>query len=215
MAGLICLVISVFLVPDKISAVTFYKVAASTTRHHDLKNETGCYVKTGYTTKAHDFKIPVFMKTRYPVRYLLQLESNGNWAISDDRLGNNVIIEQQLSNYPPSPDTTAGTWVIRGNRLRSIPSLKVTANEDCKEIDPPTKEPGSISYYWYVEFGVAGVFLLVLYVYHVYLCINPPNIPIIEDNPDYGKMEEYDDDRAYQYGISGVVDQKDYYDTEL
>ena len=86
-----------------------------------------------------------------------------------------------------------------------------------KNMSETSKEKhDSISYYWYVGFGVAGVFLLILYVYHVYLCINPPKMPIVEDNPDYGKMEEYDDDeRAYQYGISGVVDQNDYYDTEL
>ena len=109
MAIFIVLVISVFLVPGKISAVTFYKATASTTRHRDVRNETGCYAKTGYTTKAHDFKIPVLMKTRYPVRYLLQLESNGNWAISDDRLGNNVIIEQELSSYLPSPGLSEAT----------------------------------------------------------------------------------------------------------
>jgi len=244
MATFLFLVISIFLVPGKISAVTVYYQVTASSRGY-LETEVGCYAKTDLTTRAHDLKRTIYKKKFFPVRFLLQLElakndpSNGNWAITEDIHGNKVILEQENSNFRPTPDQEFGNWVLKRNN-KMIYSLKVKAKEDCKQKDYSkvngiypvvrgrgvnvTDEPkenngkeedGKISPYVYVGFGVAGIFILVVFIYNMVLCINPPKPPTIEANPDYGKMEEYDDDSAYDQGISGVVDLNDYYDTEL
>ena len=219
-------------VVSKTTAEISYKVTAST------KNETGCYAKTNYTTKAHDFKRPVFKKKLFPVRYLLQLESTGNWAFSEDRFGNNVIVEQRLSSYAVSPDTQAGTWAIKGNGLRDIPSFKVTAaSEDCKETNPSTKGHGKskfsrglptgtneskdaatsneskddISKYVYMGCGAAGAVALISCFLSACFCIRrqrkKSKRESVDENPDYGE--------AYYKGNSQIVDQNDYYFTDV
>merc|ERR1712179_379188 len=102
MEKLYLLILFGFSVQEKATAVRFYEVTASTRSH--LKTEVGCYAYTDLTTRAHDLKKTIYKKKLYPVRYLLQLElakndtSNGNWAITEDIHGHNVILEQENSN---------------------------------------------------------------------------------------------------------------------
>ena len=100
MSALLCLVLSMLANLEEITAVS-YDVTASTGSH--LDDVIGCYQDSGHTTTVHHRKSRIFKKD-CPYRYLLHLE-NGNWAIAEDVLGKNVILEQERSSYPTTPDT--------------------------------------------------------------------------------------------------------------
>merc|ERR1712142_961459 len=123
------LFLPLFLILSKANAVKIYEATASSRSH--LDDEIGCYSKTDLTSRAQHLSNYIYKK-KSPKRYLLQLK-NGNWAITEDTAGERVVLEQERSNYPRTPDTQMGFWTLRGKTGRSVHTFKIIANEKCKE----------------------------------------------------------------------------------
>ena len=201
-------------------------MTASTGSH--FYDVVGCYQDTGHTTNLKVWTSKIFRK-KCPVRYLLQLETTGNWAIAEDILGKNIILEQDRSNYPRTPNTVAGSWIFKNKKAKYIHSFKVSPrkgeciSEECsngkvnaRSIPETTTEKAgdetdSTAYYMYIVFGVIGGLTLLLCLVSVVLCIRrrkeASKRETVDENPDYG------DD--YYEGRSQVMDQNEYYYTDV
>ena len=239
MPSLLYFLIAFLTIIDKTAAVSYYDVTASTGSH--LEDVIGCYADTGHTTNLNVWRSKIFKKD-CPSRYLLQLESNGNWAIAEDILGKNVILEEEMSSYPRTPDTVSGIWTIKNQRY--IPSFKIrsrrakclheecsnrkvndnvarsetTTDKDGNDMAEDNDEKRSPTVLVYAVCGVLGGIILTLCMVFIAHCVyikkkEASKEVTVDANPEYGKEYEYDYQHVWDEGISGIVDQNEYYNS--
>ena len=261
MPAFLYFLIALLAIKEKTTAVSYYVVTSS----HNT-DVAGCYQDSGHTTNINGGKRPIF-KGGCPRRYLLQLESNGNWAIAEDILGQNVMVEQVESNYPWTPDTAAWSWVFMGageevcegqgfnqeeceaiaccewdaqkcwsgvgnDPCSSFASVNIRGgmgecmNEEClmddndrdNDVAEDNDEKRNPAVLVYAVCGVLGGIILTLCMVFIAHCVyikkkEASKEVTVDANPEYGKEYEYDYQHVWDEGISGIVDQNEYYNS--
>eukprot|EP00092_Neocalanus_flemingeri_P077353 GFUD01096057.1.p1 GENE.GFUD01096057.1~~GFUD01096057.1.p1 ORF type:complete len:233 (-),score=50.58 GFUD01096057.1:23-721(-) len=211
----------------------YYEVSVTFVPQY-LADVVGIYSKTDQSTVVHTWTSPIYKRSSSQM-YLLQESSTGDWIIAKDDIEMNVRLRQDRANYARTPDTNIFAW--RRETGMSILDLKVTRKTcDAESCEPlvgemtthrsvnassnPSKNDDEGLYIGKYNTAiicigctVGGLFLISLVVGIV--CMrkrsreNLATQETIDENPEYGEGDEYYDD------ITKVVDQNDYYYSDI
>eukprot|EP00092_Neocalanus_flemingeri_P065356 GFUD01079453.1.p1 GENE.GFUD01079453.1~~GFUD01079453.1.p1 ORF type:complete len:237 (+),score=54.56 GFUD01079453.1:49-759(+) len=215
----------------------YYEVSATLVTQY-LEDVVGIYSKTDQSTVVHTWTSPIYKRASSQM-YLLQESSSGDWIVAQDDIGQNVRLRQDRANYARTPDTDISVWRRKTGMIgMSILDLKVTSKpcdrENCENLldettthrsvnarSNPSKNddkglPNGNGNTAIISIGctVGGLFLIINLVV-VVVCMrkrsreNLANQETIDENPEYGEGDEYYDE------ITKVVDQNDYYYSDI